>query len=139
VDAGPGSRGNSQKCRRRMNEGQPDTGAALGRRIRASTSGIAGVLLLATPLSIDLDPLFAALEPEVDDFPLFGGGAGDYIRADGPANRCGSRSRQRRKATWTSSARPASRQPCSRASTASRRWRSVLMCSDRLLAASAAL
>ncbi|CDM24325.1 hypothetical protein BN940_09321 [Castellaniella defragrans 65Phen] len=60
--------------------GESGTGAALGRRIRVSASDIAGVLLLATPLSIDLDPLFAALEPEVGDFPLFGGGAGDYTR-----------------------------------------------------------
>lgn len=56
------------------------TGSELGRRIRAGADDIAGVLLLATPLSVELGPLFTALEAEIGDFPLFGGGAGDYTR-----------------------------------------------------------
>lgn len=39
---------------------------------------IAGVLVLGTPLSIDLTKLFKGMAEEKFDFPIFGGGAGVY-------------------------------------------------------------
>ncbi len=53
-------------------------GAKLGRRISQCPGKIVGVLLLATPLSIDACALLQGLESTASGFPIFGGGAGDY-------------------------------------------------------------
>ena len=54
-------------------------GAELGRRIAECSSRVAGVLLLATPLSIDASSLLAGLGSVALGLPVFGGGAGDYV------------------------------------------------------------
>lgn len=53
-------------------------GAELGRRIRQWRADAAGVLLLATPLSIDAAALLEGMESAAIGCPVFGGGAGDY-------------------------------------------------------------
>lgn len=53
-------------------------GAELGQRIKQCPGKIAGVLLLATPLSIDAALLLQGIESTAGQFPIFGGGAGDY-------------------------------------------------------------
>jgi diguanylate cyclase (GGDEF)-like protein len=59
--------------------GEHQIGAELGRRIAECSPHVAGVLLLATPLSIDAAALLAGLGSAGLDLPVFGGGAGDYI------------------------------------------------------------
>ncbi|MCF6143730.1 MULTISPECIES: sensor domain-containing diguanylate cyclase [Pseudoalteromonas] len=54
------------------------TGAELGRRISQSSTEIAGILLLSTPLSIDASKLLQGIESTLSGYPIFGGGAGDY-------------------------------------------------------------
>jgi diguanylate cyclase (GGDEF)-like protein len=54
------------------------TGAELGERISQCPGRIAGVLLLATTLSINAGDLLQGLESTAGRFPIFGGGAGDY-------------------------------------------------------------
>lgn len=53
-------------------------GAELGARISQCPGRIAGVILLATPLSIDAGALLQGIESTAGGFPIFGGGAGDY-------------------------------------------------------------
>ncbi|NYT25485.1 GGDEF domain-containing protein [Alcaligenaceae bacterium] len=53
-------------------------GAELGMRISQYPGKIAGVILLATPLSIDAGVLLQGIESTAGGFPIFGGGAGDY-------------------------------------------------------------
>ncbi|MCK9512884.1 MAG: GGDEF domain-containing protein [Pigmentiphaga sp.] len=53
-------------------------GAELGTRISRCSGNIAGVILLATPLSIDAGALLQGIESTAGNFPVFGGGAGDY-------------------------------------------------------------
>ena len=53
-------------------------GAELGMRISQCPGQIAGVILLATPLSIDAGALLQGIESTAGDVPIFGGGAGDY-------------------------------------------------------------
>jgi diguanylate cyclase (GGDEF)-like protein len=53
-------------------------GAELARQIDQVGIDIAGVLLLATPLSINAADLLAGLENSSRNYPVFGGGAGDY-------------------------------------------------------------
>jgi len=53
-------------------------GAELGTRISQCPGKIAGVILLATPLSIDAGALLQGIESTAGGFPIFGGGAGDY-------------------------------------------------------------
>lgn len=53
-------------------------GAELGERINHCPGKIAGVLLLATPLSINAGDLLQGIESTAGRFPIFGGGAGDY-------------------------------------------------------------
>ena len=53
-------------------------GADMGQHINDRATDIAGVLLLSTPLSIDASALLKGLETALDDYPVFGGGAGDY-------------------------------------------------------------
>ena len=53
-------------------------GAKLGRRISQCPGKVVGVLLLATPLSIDACALLQGLESTASGFPIFGWGAGDY-------------------------------------------------------------
>lgn len=57
---------------------EAQTGAALGRHIGERPGRVAGVLLLATPLSMDAAALLAAMEAGIRGIPVFGGGAGDY-------------------------------------------------------------
>lgn len=53
-------------------------GAELGRRARQAAADIAGLLLLATPLSIDAAALLQGVGSTLGGCPVFGGGAGDY-------------------------------------------------------------
>ncbi len=55
-----------------------DIGDTLGRRIRHDSPDIVGVLLLATPLSMDAEALLQGMGPYLGGCPVFGGGAGDY-------------------------------------------------------------
>jgi diguanylate cyclase (GGDEF)-like protein len=59
-----------------------DVGIELGKRIRQSVARIEGVLLLATPLSIDAAALLKGMEAHLGGCPVFGGGAGDYASMD---------------------------------------------------------
>lgn len=65
-------------------------GAALGRRIGERPGRVAGVLLLATPLSMDAAALLGAMEEQVRGIPVFGGGAGDYAAMATSSVFCGS-------------------------------------------------
>ena len=56
-------------------------GKALMREIRKSGSNIAGVLLLATPLNINLANVVNGMSQSEVEFPVFGGGAGVYDSA----------------------------------------------------------
>ncbi|MER1967748.1 GGDEF domain-containing protein [Castellaniella sp. GW247-6E4] len=53
-------------------------GAELGTRISQCPGTIAGVILLATPLSIDAGALLQGIESTAGRLPIFGGGAADY-------------------------------------------------------------
>jgi diguanylate cyclase (GGDEF)-like protein len=53
-------------------------GHTLGSEISSSGSDIAGVLLLATPISINVTELLNGLANKVGNYPVFGGGAADY-------------------------------------------------------------
>lgn len=53
-------------------------GARLGGELRAAAPDLAGVFLLATPLSLDVNPFLRGLGKAVGAVPVFGGGAGDY-------------------------------------------------------------
>lgn len=55
-----------------------EVGAELGTRISRCPGKIAGVILLATPLSIDAGALLQGIESTAGHFPIFGGGAADY-------------------------------------------------------------
>jgi tRNA A-37 threonylcarbamoyl transferase component Bud32 len=54
------------------------TGAELTRRIGELEERVAAVLLLSTPLSIDVSLVLRAMTSEKADYPVFGGGAADY-------------------------------------------------------------
>jgi len=58
--------------------GEREVGAEIGRRIVRCASDTAGMLLLSTPLSIDVSALLEGLESTLGGLPVFGGGAGDY-------------------------------------------------------------
>lgn len=53
-------------------------GLRLARELDRIVGDIAGVLLLATPLSIDAATFFNGLDLSQRRYPIFGGGAGDY-------------------------------------------------------------
>lgn len=53
-------------------------GTELGKEISNSGGDIAGVLLLATPISIDVTVLLNGLANKIGNYPVFGGGAADY-------------------------------------------------------------
>lgn len=53
-------------------------GARFGDELRAAAPDLAGVFLLATPLSLDVNPFLHGLGRAVGTVPVFGGGAGDY-------------------------------------------------------------
>lgn len=55
-----------------------ETGKALSQKISQIQQRVAGVLLLSTPLSIEVSHLLKGLEVDKLPYPLFGGGAGDY-------------------------------------------------------------
>jgi len=59
-------------------------------RINELGSEIAGVLLLATPLSLDIAEIFRGMSKEKFEFPIFGGGAGVYNANEKPLVFCGS-------------------------------------------------
>jgi len=60
------------------NGDEHNVGAELGQRISDNTTNAVGMLLLSTPLSIDASSLLQGIESTLGDFPVFGGGAGDY-------------------------------------------------------------
>jgi diguanylate cyclase (GGDEF)-like protein len=53
-------------------------GIEIGRQIDQVANDVAGVLLLATPISINTYDLLIGLENASHSYPIFGGGAGDY-------------------------------------------------------------
>lgn len=53
-------------------------GTQLGKSINALGADIAGVLLFATPISINVTDLLDGLASKIGNYPLFGGGAADY-------------------------------------------------------------
>lgn len=57
---------------------EESVGAELGKEISNSGSDIAGVLLLATPISIDVTVLLDGVAGKIGNYPVFGGGAADY-------------------------------------------------------------
>lgn len=57
---------------------ETQTGTELGWRIDQVGADIAGVLLLATPASLDAARLLRGLEASQRTYPVFGGGAADY-------------------------------------------------------------
>lgn len=54
------------------------SGRQLGADIRNSQPQVSAVLLLATPLSFDVNPMLKGIGESLDDCLVFGGGAGDY-------------------------------------------------------------
>ncbi|NVK17127.1 MAG: GGDEF domain-containing protein [Methylocystaceae bacterium] len=58
-------------------------------QIPKSDQDIKGLLFLATPLSMDMKRFFDRLDAAKFDFPLFGGGAGDYALMDRSMVFCG--------------------------------------------------
>lgn len=61
-------------------------GNYLGKAIDETGLDIAGVLLLATPLSIDVANLFSGMPHKGNDYPIFGGGAGVYSLSSSISN-----------------------------------------------------
>lgn len=55
-----------------------EIGAALGKTAREECPDMAGLLLLATTLSMDAAALLAGVQSTLESSPVFGGGAGDY-------------------------------------------------------------
>lgn len=53
-------------------------GTEVGRRVNQSFSDVAGILLLATTISINASLLLEGIESTLLDCPIFGGGAADY-------------------------------------------------------------
>lgn len=53
-------------------------GRELGDELAKDAADLAGVFLLATPLSLDVNPLLKGFGESIGDVPVFGGGAGDY-------------------------------------------------------------
>jgi len=53
-------------------------GQQIGRELSGNAPELAGVFLLATPLSLDVNPLLKGLGATIGAVPVFGGGAGDY-------------------------------------------------------------
>lgn len=53
-------------------------GRDIGTEIRRAQPQASAVLLLATPLSFDVNPMLKGLGETLGDCPVFGGGAGDY-------------------------------------------------------------
>ena len=56
------------------------TGQLLGSELHSINAEVKGVLLLATPLSINASKLLAGIEKTEPQYRLFGGGAGDYAQ-----------------------------------------------------------
>jgi len=61
-----------------LESGETLAGKELMKNISGMGTHIAGVLMLATPLSMEMSKLFDGMEEEPFDFPIFGGGAGAY-------------------------------------------------------------
>ncbi|GAP21428.1 diguanylate cyclase [Leptolinea tardivitalis] len=57
---------------------EEDAGRQLRSTIDALNLPISGILLLTTPLLIDVASLMQGFQSQKSDFPVFGGGAGDY-------------------------------------------------------------
>ena len=64
-------------------------GQWLSQEINKTWTDIAGVLLLATSLSIDTSRLVQGLAQNDNNYPLFGGGAGDYASVENSLVFCG--------------------------------------------------
>lgn len=58
--------------------GEYELGQQLAQALGAGSSSFAGILLLATPLSLDVNPLLKGIGQILGTVPVFGGGAGDY-------------------------------------------------------------
>ena len=65
-------------CKPCISGKERETGEDLIQNIYAVGGRIAGVLLFATPLRIDLAEVFSGMQTKPIDFPVFGGGAGAY-------------------------------------------------------------
>jgi len=65
------------------------TGQNLIHTISDLGSDVAGVLVLATPLSVDIAEMFKGMSEEKFEFPIFGGGAGVYDANEKPFIFCG--------------------------------------------------
>lgn len=66
-----------------------NTGRYLGKAVREAGPDIAGILLFTTPLSIDAAELLAGMSAGGNEFPVFGGGAGEYESGCGSMVFCG--------------------------------------------------
>jgi diguanylate cyclase (GGDEF)-like protein len=66
-----------------------NTGQFLNKEINGTSSDIAGVLLLATPLSIDVATLLSGMSQKENNYPVFGGGAGAYALTKNSLIFCG--------------------------------------------------
>lgn len=59
-------------------------GYELGKTISEYGKEVAGVLLLATPISINVTNLLNGISKSIGDYPIFGGGAADYGAMNNP-------------------------------------------------------
>jgi diguanylate cyclase (GGDEF)-like protein len=66
-----------------------NAGCELAQKINQSEVDVVGVLLLATPLSMDMATFFRGLESDGRSYPVFGGGAGDYAAMQHSTLLCG--------------------------------------------------
>lgn len=53
-------------------------GQEIAHQLMLGGTNLVGVFLLATPLSLDVNPLLKGIGEHLADIPVFGGGAGDY-------------------------------------------------------------
>lgn len=71
---------------------EQETGSRLAGKIEQLGTAVKGVLLLTTPLSIDVPALLQGLTGPSRPFPVFGGGAGDYASMKCSLVSCGAAS-----------------------------------------------
>ncbi len=57
---------------------EQDIGAEIGQRVNQSFTEIAGILVLATTISINVSALLEGIDSTLSGYPVFGGGAADY-------------------------------------------------------------
>lgn len=61
---------------------EQDIGAEVGRQVNQCFNDVAGILLLATTLSVNASALLEGIESTLGGYPVFGGGAADYTSAN---------------------------------------------------------